>query len=48
MTAHLTQKENFLRVAHSEMPEYVPVSTYFGPGAPLSTPQILKSRKFNG
>jgi len=37
MTAHLTQKENFLRVAHGEMPEYVPVSTYFGPDAPLLT-----------
>ncbi len=25
MTAHLTEKENFLRVARGEMPEYVPV-----------------------
>lgn len=34
---HLTQKENFLRVAHGEMPEYVPVSTFGGYGgeAPL-------------
>lgn len=32
MTAHLTQKENFLRVARGEMPEYVPVSTMGEPG----------------
>ena len=25
MAAHLTEKENFLRVAHGEIPEYVPV-----------------------
>ena len=25
MSAHLTEKENFLRVAHGEIPEYVPV-----------------------
>ncbi|UYO62320.1 veratrol--corrinoid protein metyltransferase [Acetobacterium wieringae] len=46
MTAHLTQKENFLRVARGEMPEYVPVSSYFGPNAPLLTmadPCILGS-----
>jgi len=36
MSAHLTQKENFLRVAHGEMPEYVPVLTFGPPGdAPL-------------
>ncbi|KPU45584.1 methylcobalamin:coenzyme M methyltransferase [Oxobacter pfennigii] len=47
MTAHLTQKENFLRVARGEMPEYVPVSTFGRPGAaPLMTmadPCILGS-----
>ena len=46
MTAHLTQKENFLRVARGEMPEYVPVSSFFGPDAPLITmadPCILGS-----
>lgn len=38
MTAHLTQKENFLRVARGEMPETVPISTYFTPGIePLMT-----------
>jgi len=39
MTAHLTQKENFLRVARGEMPEYVPVSSFGGPEgeAPLMT-----------
>ncbi|MCR3923319.1 MAG: veratrol--corrinoid protein metyltransferase [Firmicutes bacterium] len=47
MTAHLTQKENFLRVARGEMPEYVPVSTFGEPGgAPLmamADPSILGS-----
>lgn len=35
MAAHLSQKENFLRVARGEMPEYVPVSSFGGPDAPL-------------
>lgn len=47
MTTHLTQKENFLRVARGEMPEYVPVSTMGEPGgAPLMTmadPAIMGS-----
>jgi hypothetical protein len=38
MTAHLTQKENFLRVATGQMPEYVPISTFGMPGVePLMT-----------
>ncbi|MBF7097420.1 uroporphyrinogen decarboxylase family protein [Alkalibacter mobilis] len=32
MTTHLTPKENFLRVAKGEMPEYVPVAPFGGPG----------------
>ncbi|MPW24400.1 veratrol--corrinoid protein metyltransferase [Alkalibaculum sp. M08DMB] len=47
MTTHLTQKENFLRVARGEMPEYVPVATLGGPDvAPLMTmadPAIIGS-----
>lgn len=38
MAAHLSEKENFLRVARGEMPEYVPVSTFGGPDdTPLMT-----------
>lgn len=36
MSAHLTPKENFLRVARGEMPEYVPVAPFGTPNdAPL-------------
>lgn len=45
MSAHLTPKENFLRVAKGQTPEWVPVGPYGGPGRePLITmadPAIL-------
>ena len=40
----LGQKENFLRMLDGEMPEYVPVSSFGGPGVPLTAfvePSIL-------
>lgn len=47
MTAHLTPKENFLRVARGETPEWVPVSPFGGPGIPplmsMADPMILGS-----
>src|SRR5690554_6313535 len=47
MSAHLTPKENFLRVARGEMPEWVPVSPFGGPGLEplmsMADPMILGS-----
>jgi hypothetical protein len=41
MTAHLTEKENYLRMLAGELPEYVPTTLAFSPGSSISPPELF-------